>query len=376
MGSMEEYRSEIDAIDGELIRLFEKRMQVAEEIAAYKMSVGKAVYDAQREAKKLSAVKEMANGAFNQAGATELFKLIMSISRKRQYQLLTERGVTWDSGFEQREGPSFSQGKIVYQGVPGSYSQAATRAFFGEDVKAVSVPLWRDAMEEVTRGKAAYCVLPIENSTAGFVEDIYDLLTQYDLTIVGEKIIHVDHVLLGLSGAALSGVNKVYSHPQALMQCRPFFEAHPSMEKEETVNTAGAAKMVAEGGDPTKAAIASREAGRLYGLEVLAEGLCKDTGNATRFVILGREKMYAKEAKKVSIVFELAHTSGSLYQLLSHIIYNGLNMTKIESRPIREKAWEYRFFVDFEGNLSDGAVMDALRGIQEEADFFRVLGNY
>lgn len=231
-------------------------------------------------------------------------------------------------------------------------------------------------MEEVSAGRSDYAVLPIENSTAGIVADIYDLLTEYQLHIVGEQIIRVEHVLLGMPGTSVEDIRTVYSHPQGLAQCKKYLESYENWKTIEAANTAGAAKKVKEDGDPTHAAIASREAGKVFGLSVLAENICHNGQNVTRFIIVSRNPVYEKNAGKISVCFELPHAKGTLYNMLSHIIYNGLNMTKIESRPIHGKTWEYRFFVDFEGNLEDSAVKNALRGLEAEANMMRILGNY
>ena len=231
-------------------------------------------------------------------------------------------------------------------------------------------------MEEVASGKADYAVLPIENSTEGIVTDIYDLLTEYQLYIVGEQGMKVEHVLLGIPGSSLEEIKTVYSHPQALAQCKKYLESHPDWKAVKTENTAGAAKKIHEELDRTQAAIASRAAGELYGLSVMAENICYNEENVTRFIIVSAHPVYEKSAAKISVSFELPHESGTLYHMLSHFIYNGLSMTKIESRPITGKKWEYRFFVDFEGNLEDPAVKNALRGLEAEANRMRVLGNY
>lgn len=371
-----ECRELIDKIDNEMIRLFEERMKVCENVAEYKIRTGKKVLDPERERQKLNSLREKAHGEFNQLGAQELFQQIMAISRKRQYQLLTEHGVTEEEKLEMVDELPLNDVTVVFQGVEGAYSYAAMREYFQDDIQSYHVKTWRDAMEEVVAGRADYAVLPIENSTAGIVAGIYDLLTEYELSIVGEQIIRPEHVLLGLPEASIDEISCVCSHPQALAQCGKYLETHPTWEKKETENTAGSAKKVREDADKTQAAIASRQAGELYGLKILAENICYNGQNATRFVIVSKEPIYVKDARKISIFFELPHESGTLYNMLSHIIYNGLNMTKIESRPIPGKNWEYRFFVDFEGNLRDSAVKNALRGIEAEANRMRILGNY
>jgi chorismate mutase/prephenate dehydratase len=376
MLDLQDCRKQIDQIDDEIIRLFEKRMKVCEEVAAYKIRTGKEVLDTKREQEKLEALKKKAHGEFNTHGAQELFQQIMAISRKRQYQLITEYGEPKEEDYQFVEKLPMENVNVVFQGVEGAYSYAAMRAYFEDDIQSYHVKTWRDAMEEVVTGRADYAVLPIENSTAGIVADIYDLLTEYHLCIVGEQIIRVDHVLLGVPGATLSDITRVCSHPQGLAQCKKYLESHPSWKAVEVGNTAGAAKKVSEAADPTQAAIASREAGEVFGLQVLAEGICENDKNSTRFIIVSHKPVYEEKANKISVCFELPHETGTLYNMLSHFIYNGLNMTKIESRPIPGKTWEYRFFVDFEGNLRDSAVKNALHGLQAEAILMRVLGNY
>ena len=183
-------------------------------------------------------------------------------------------------------------------------------------------------------------------------------------------------MLLGLPEAELSDINQVYSHPQALMQCSKILEEHRDWEKISLKNTAVSAKKVKEDGKKNQAAIASKLTAELYGLKILKENLSNNADNYTRFIIVTGKHVFEKDAKKVSICFEIPHQSGSLYQMISHFIFNGINMTKIESRPIQGKNWEYRFFIDIEGNLNDGAVQNALNGLSEETSKLKILGNY
>ena len=261
----------------------------------------------------------------------------------------------------------------MYQGVEGAYSHAAMRAYFGGDVNCFHVRTFRDAMEAIAEGSADYAVLPIENSSAGIVADNYDLLVNFENYIVGEQIVKWEHALIGLPGTKLEEIKTVYSHPQALAQCAEYLERHPKWRQIPYDNTALAVKKVAEDRDCTQAAVGSKFAAELFGLEVLAENIYFNKKNSTRFIIVTNQRIFRKGANKISICFETPHSSGSLYDMLSHIIYNNLN---IESRPIPGKNWEYRFFVDFEGNLNDGAVKNALRGIREEAINMKILGNY
>ena len=375
--SLKELRERIDGIDDRMVQLFEERMAISEKVAEYKIRTGMQVLDPKREQEKLKTLSEKAHTEFNALGTAELFRQIMAISRKRQYQLLGDSGRE-DAPFAYRmvDHLSLRNARVVFQGVEGAYSYAAMREYFGDDIESCHVGTWRDAMQYVKDGKADYAVLPIENSTAGIVADIYDLLMEFGLFIVGEQIIRVEHVLLGMPGASASDIKKVYSHPQGLMQCRDYLEKHPEWTCIPEANTAGAAKKVRDDGDISQAAVASREAGRVYSLSVLAENICENKKNETRFIIVSRSPVFEEKASIVSICSELPHESGSLYSMLSHIIYNGLNMTRIESRPVPGKNWEYRFFVDFEGNIRDSAVKNALRGLSAETLKMRVLGNY
>ncbi len=376
MADLLELRDKIDEIDREIVRLFEERMEVSRKVADFKIRTGKAVFDKEREADKLKKIKELAHTPFNATGAEELFQQVMSMSRKLQYQLLTEHGIEEERSYRMVDRLPREQVRVVFQGVEGAYSYAAMHGFFGGDIESFHVQTWKDAMDAIASGRADYGVLPIENSTAGIVAEIYDLLVDYDLYIVGEQIIRCEHALLGLPEASIEDIQVVYSHPQALMQCKTFLEGHPQWDTREMGNTAVSAKKVKEDGDVTKGAIASRQAAGFYGLQVLQDAICRNQYNSTRFIIVSGRQEYAAHAGKISICFELPHKSGTLYNMLSHFIYNGLNMTKIESRPIPGRNWEYRFFVDFEGNLEDGAVKNALRGIRQEASQVRVFGNY
>ncbi len=218
-------------------------------------------------------------------------------------------------------------------------------------------------------------MLPIENSTAGIVSEIYDLLVEFENYIVGEQIIKIEHCLMAAPGTKIEDIRTVYSHPQSLMQSARFLNGY-SWQQISMQNNAFAARKVAEDKDRTQAAIASEYAAGLYGLSVLQKGVNQSSTNSTRFIIVTNQKIFLKDAGKVSICFEVPHESGSLYHMLSHFIYNNLNMNRIESRPIEGRNWEYRFFIDFDGNLSDSAVKNALRGLREEARNMRILGNY
>ncbi len=370
-----ELRNQLDVIDREIVELYEKRMDICKQVAEYKISTGKKVFDKQREMEKLATVKSMTHNEFNAHGIQELFEQIMSMSRKLQYQLLTENGSLGKLPFIGVDDLETGKARVVFQGLEGAYSQAAMLQYFGEQVNSFHVDTFRDAMVAIEEGSADFAVLPIENSTAGIVNEIYDLLVEFENYIVGEQIIKIEHCVLGVPGSRLEDIKTVYSHPQSLMQSAKYLETK-DWQQISMQNNAFAAKKVAEEQDKTQAAIAGAHAAPIYGLEVLEQGVNQSDTNSTRFIIVTNQKIFKKDAEKISICFEIPHKSGSLYHMLSHFIYNNVSMTKIESRPIEDQNWEYRFFIDFEGNLADGAVKNALRGLREEAKNLRILGNY
>ncbi|MCI8484613.1 MAG: prephenate dehydratase [Lachnospiraceae bacterium] len=376
MKELSEIRKEIDTIDHQIVSLYEKRMGLTTEVAEYKISTGKPVLDKEREKEKLNKVKSLAKLEENRYGVGELFEQIMALSRRRQYQMLIQHGQGQETGFVQVDCLPYRTHKVVYQGTEGAYSQLAMKAYFGEDTDSYHVETWRDAMEAISSGQADYAVLPIENSSAGIVGENFDLLMEYENYIVAEQTIKVEHALLGLPGSSISDITCVYSHPQALMQSVDFLEEHKKWEQVEVKNTAVAAKKILEEQKKNQAAIASKVTADIYGLDLLADHINYSTENSTRFIIVSGQKICLKKAEKISICFEISHESGSLYHMLSHFIFNNLNMVKIESRPIKDRSFEYRFFVDMEGNLEDGAVQNALKGLQEGALSMKVLGNY
>lgn len=372
---LSELRVQIDAIDKDIVELYERRMDICRQVAEYKIENGKKVFDKVREEEKIAKVKSLTHNAFNSVGIQELFEQIMSMSRKLQYQLLAEKGALGKLPFIAVDKLDQEGARVVFQGAEGAYSQAAMRQYFGDKISSIHVDTFRDAMAAIEEGSADFAVLPIENSTAGIVSEIYDLLVEYENYIVGEQIIKIEHCLLGLPGTKLEDIHTVYSHPQSLMQSARFLSEH-DWKQISMQNNAFAARKVAEEQDRSQAAIASAYAGETYGLEVLKRGVNQSSNNSTRFIIVTNQKIFKKDAKKISICFEVPHESGSLYHMLSHFIYNGLNICKIESRPIEDRTWEYRFFLDFEGNLSDSAVKNALRGLRDEARNMKILGNY
>lgn len=374
MLDLQKTRESIDVIDKEIVELFEKRMELTYDVAAYKIQTGKKVFDREREISKLETLSAMTEDSFNQEGIKELFSQIMSISRKKQYTLIQEKEI--DNIWRRVPCLDNERKRVVCFGEKGSYTEQAMEEYFGDNIECFHKMTFKEVMESLESGEAEYGVLPIENTSTGGITDIYDLLVKYDHCIIGEHVVKVEQELMGLPGAKLEDIKVVYSHPQGIMQCRKFLEEYPSIEAREFESTASSAKKVLEDGDKSQAAIASQRAAKYYGLDIIKKDINFEHNNSTRFIIITNQKIYLENADKVSICFELPHESGSLYYMLSHFMYNHLNLTKIESRPIEGRSWEYRFFVEFKGNLQEAGVRNALNGICQEAERVRIFGNF
>jgi prephenate dehydratase len=265
--------------------------------------------------------------------------------------------------------------RIAYQGEPGAFSEAASRLV---DPHAEFVPCrtFEDVFAIVDRGEAPFGVLPIENSIGGSIHRNYDLLLEHTLPIVGEVEVPVVHHLLALPGTQLAAIRKIFSHPQALAQCERFLRTLTGVEIVATYDTAGSAKMVADGRLLDAAAIASARAGEIFGLAPLASSVQDFDDNITRFVVVGREPLKHGVPDKTSIVFSLPNEAGSLFKALSVFALRGLDLTKLESRPIPGKPWEYLFYVDLAVAHDESVCQRALGHLGEFAPMLRTLGSY
>lgn len=374
MIDLQESRRKIDEVDRQLLELFEYRMQLTSEVADYKRSTGLPVYDPVREEAKLKELRALTRDEENQTAVVDLFTQIISMSRRRQYAQLDhsfQLGFTAVDRFELDHNT-----KVMFFGEKGSYTEQAMLEYFKQEVNGIPGGTFGEIMQAVKEGRAEYGVLPLENSSTGTLSDIFDLLAECDNVIIGEHVIKIEHHLWGLPEAQLSDIKRVYSHRQGLLQCSGFLKQHPGIEQVEFGSTAGCARKIQEEGNPDQAAIASRRAGEAYGLKLLQTSIHNDETNSTRFIIISNRRIYDQGAERTSLCFALPHKSGSLYHMLSHFIYNKINMTRIESRPIAGKAFEYRFFVDIEGSLENPGVKNALHCIELEALEMKILGSF
>jgi len=267
--------------------------------------------------------------------------------------------------------------QIAFQGEPGAYSEAAVLEHFNsEAVVPVPCESFEQVFAAVSEGRVDYGFIPIENSLAGSIHQNYDLLLRNNLWVVGEHHLRVSHCLIGQPGASLAGVKKVISHPQALAQCDGYLHSLPGVKTEPVYDTAGSVKIVRDQGDEGLAAIASRRAAQLYGMQILAENIEDNPANFTRFLVTSRQPVQPEKDAKTSIVFTLKNVPGSLFRALSAFALRDIDLAKMESRPLVGTPWEYLFYIDFYGSTLDPVVQRALAHLGEYALMLRVLGSY
>ncbi|MBX3085680.1 MAG: prephenate dehydratase [Anaerolineae bacterium] len=264
---------------------------------------------------------------------------------------------------------------VAFQGVHGAYSEEAVRQHFGESVETLPCPLLNDVFQAVESGRATYGMVPVENSVAGTVATAYELLIEHDLRVQAEVILHVHHALLAAPGTKLADVKVARSHPQALAQCEQFL-ARRGIKPLAHYDTAGSAQDLAQEPQPGTAAIASKLAGKLYGLDVLEQGIEDEPQNYTRMFVVGEGDPPLAKKNKTSVVFVVRDQAGALYRALGEFASRGINMTKIESKPRRNKPWQYYFFVDFDGHVDDPDCKAALAGLLHTTVLLKMLGSY
>jgi chorismate mutase/prephenate dehydratase len=265
--------------------------------------------------------------------------------------------------------------KVAFQGEKGAYSETAVYTFFGKTAEVQPCRDFQDVFESVEKQEAQFGVVPIENSLEGSVNQTYDLFLKYDLKVRGEVVVKIEHCLIANPNTKLEAVKAVYSHPQALAQCRNFLE-RSGWELIPTYDTAGSVKMLKEKGLKDAAAIASERAAELYGLKILAREIEDNPENYTRFFVLAKEDAPKTGKDKTSIIFAAAHKPGSLYNALGEFAKRGINLTKIESRPTKQTPWEYNFYLDFEGHRTEPRCIEVLEALGKYAAFVKILGSY
>jgi chorismate mutase / prephenate dehydratase len=363
-------RRALDDLDKVILHALGERARLAHDITAVKSEAGHPLRDGERETALLA----------HRAAYGERLGLDPAVVRRIYHEIL-EDSVRRQRDWLQSPASDSPPLVVAYQGTEGAYGyEAAVRHFGVERRPVIFKPYrsFRETAEAVQHGDALRGVLPIENSTAGSVHEVYDLLFRLNLAVVGEEVLEVRHCLLSLPGATLEGLTKVHSHPQALAQCSEFLAEHPTVETESAANTALAAQRVAEDGRLDQAAIASADAGDRHGLVALARDIANQALNFTRFLVVSAvpQDCDPLHDAKVSLVFGTRHERGALVRCLNILAAEGVSLTKLESRPKPGTAWEYVFYVDVEGHVAEPRMQSALAGLAQATQFLRVLGCY
>ncbi len=349
--TLKRLREKIGSVDSEILRLLNTRAEIVLEVGKVKSQGKMDLYDPSRESEVLDRLTLQNQGPFPSHAVSPVFHEIISACRSLEIKL-----------------------DVVYLGPEATNTHMACLDHFGTSISAVPKDNIPEIFEAVERGEASYGVVPIENTTEGSVSRTLDMLIESDVKIFGEILMRVSHDLLSQNGRP-EAVRRIYSHPQALGQCRKWLRKnYPSVPLTETASTARAAQMASE--DPNGAAIASSFAARFYGLKVVRSQIEDYFHNYTRFLVLSREDAERTGKDRTSILFSISHAPGTLHQVLKHFSDGGINLTRIESRPVRDRAWEYVFFIDFEGHVKDEPIEKLLAELETKTFFLKRLGSY
>ena len=370
-------RNEIDKIDGELTDLFVKRMKLSKEIAAYKKENNLPVFDKTRE-------RDILNKACDRAGSelenyiSILYMTLFDVSRSYQKQLIghsTELTSEIDRALKETEEVFPARSVVACQGVEGAYSQYACDKLFSTP-SIMYFNRFQGVFQAVESGLCRYGILPIENSTAGSVNEVYDLMRKHHFYIVRSIKLRIDHNLLVKKGTKLSDIKEIISHQQAIDQCSEFLKTLKDVKITVCENTAAAAKMVAESQRNDVAAISSRNCADLYGLSVLSDTVQNNDNNYTRFICISKKLEIYQGSDKISMMFSIAHKPGTLYNVISRFSALGLNLTKLESRPMPGKDFEFMFYFDLNANIKEPKVLKLIGEFDDEFGKFTFLGSY
>lgn len=369
-----ELRNEIDKLDDELIPLLLRRMDISRQVAEYKVKNGIPVLNEKRE---LEILDDVASKCGEQGEAMKtVFSAIMDASRALQHKIIGGGDALRTLIDSAKSGKNLTANgePIACQGVQGAYSGKTAEALF-PDSPIIFHKQFEDVFEAVNQNKARYGIIPVENSTAGSVHESYDLIMKYKFFIVGAYDLRVDHCLCAKPGVEFENIDDVYSHPQALSQCNIFLKNF-DFTGINFSNTAAAAKFVSESDKNNIAAICSESAAKKYGLRIIRKGIQNVTNNTTRFIVISKELVIDDDAEKISLIFSAPHRTGSLYRVLGRFSMTGLNLTKLESRPVANGKFDYYFYVDILGSVRDAQTLDLLCALSDELPEFSFLGNY
>lgn len=375
--SMEDYRKKIDAIDEEIVKKLEERMRTVENIARYKKDNELPVLDAMREREKIDKITDLA--ADDMASYTRiLYNTIMEMSKDHQRKITqkeTSNVLAIKKALEETPKVFPAKATVACQGVAGAYSQEACERLF-KMPKIMYMKNFNGVFAAIDKGLCQYGILPVENSTAGSVNQIYDLMMKYNFYIVKSVKLKVDHSLLAKKGVKKEDVREIFSHEQAIMQCDDYLKNFPHAKITICENTAEAAKMVAESDRTDIAALASYECGKLYGLACLEEAVQDNGNNYTRFICISKKLEIYPGADKTSLMLVVSHHPGSLYNVLARFNALGIQIFKLESRPIPSRDFDYMFYFDIESEVYSEEFVRLMNQLEELTEEFKYLGSY
>ena len=374
---LSDYRKRLDEIDEELLRLFSERMNIAAQIASWKQENSLPVLDARREKEKLQRIEEMSDPELSDYSFT-LFSMLMELSRSRQNRILhRESPETKAIEAALRDTPQLFPEKAVVacQGVEGAYSGIACEKLFARP-SIFYFSSFDAVFTAVEKGLCRYGVIPVENSTAGTVNAVYDLMVKHDFRIVRSVRIKVDHNLLVRPGTREEDIREIYSHSQAISQCAGFLQRFPNAKIIPCENTAVAAKMVAQSGEPGVAALSSRSCAKLYGLEILMSSVQDSDNNYTRFICISKNLEIYPGADHTSLMMVIRDEPGTLHHVLARFYVLGINMHKLESRPIPGRNWEYRFYFDLDTSVYSPKFIQLMGELGDICEEYEYLGSY
>lgn len=374
---IEESRKKIDEIDKELVKLFKERMKAASDVAEYKKATGYPVHDPARERQLLSKIADLSGEEFSDYGKV-LYSTILSLSKSYQRALLGIESDVYSkitTALEATNKMFPETAKVACQGVEGAYSGiAASKLFNLPDI--TYYPSFDSVFDSLDKGECDYGVLPLENSTAGSVVKIYDLMMHHNFSIVRSVRIKIDHCLLAKKGTKPEDIKEIFSHEQAINQCSQFIKEHPGIKFTPVANTAIASKSVAQSDRTDVAAFSSRHCAELYGLTNLISGVQDQGNNYTRFICISKNLEIYPGADKTTIMAATGDTPGALYQLLSLFFAHGINITKLESRPMPTRDFEYIFYLDLDVSIYSPKLKTVLSELERYTGEFRYLGSY
>jgi chorismate mutase/prephenate dehydratase len=371
--TIEDWRLEINTLDGELLHLLNKRTRLALQVGESKSASGLSLCDHTREREVIERMCEQNEGPLDERAVVELFRAVIHESRRIQARTLADSSYKGEiPKFKRQEGRL----RVAFQGARGAFSEEAAVSLLGNDITLVPCPTFESLFSAVSDKTAEYLLAPIENSLAGFVHACFDLLLDSKLSIIGEVIIPISHCLIGCPGSTFEEVTTVESHPVALEQCRRFLSANPQLRRIAAEDTAGSVARIVEQGVTSRAAIAGKRAAEQYGGVILREHLEDSSENYTRFLLLGPTPDIPEDADKISLVIELPHQAGALHKALDPFARLGIDLLKIEGRPVKGRPWEYCFYLDLQGSPNDGEVMSALNELRALRVETRILGAY